>query len=91
MKRDDILKNAMKLINGKRSKDYGDAHDNHKRIAELWSVVFVFKVMVWQVYLCLILVKVARLIHSPKHLHSIIDIPGYAALLGEEDDGKHQG
>jgi len=83
MKRDDILKNAMKLINGKRSKDYGDAYDNHQRIADLWSVVFGFKVLVWQVYLCLILVKVARLINSPKHLDSMIDIPGYAALLGE--------
>jgi len=90
MKRDDILKNAMKLINGKRSKDYGDAYDNHQRIADLWSVVFGFKVLVWQVYLCLILVKVARLINSPKHLDSMIDIPGYAALLGEtiEKDDK---
>ena len=90
MKRNDILKNAMKLINGKRSKDYGDAYDNHQRIADLWSVVFGFKVLVWQVYLCLILVKVARLINSPKHLDSMIDIPGYAALLGEtiEKDDK---
>ena len=90
MKRDDILKNDMKLINGKRSKDYGDAHENHQRIADLWSVVFGFKVLVWQVYLCLILVKVARLINSPKHLDSMIDIPGYAALLGEtiEKDDK---
>lgn len=90
MKRDDILKNAMKLINGKRSKDYGDAYDNHQRIADLWSVVFGFKVLVWQVYLCLILVKVARLVNSPKHLDSMIDIPGYAALLGEtiEKDDK---
>jgi len=86
MKRDDILKNAMKLINGKRSKDYGDAYDNHQRIADLWSVVFGFKVLVWQVYLCLILVKVARLVNSPKHLDSMIDIPGYAALLGETID-----
>ena len=90
MKRDDILKNAMKLINGKRSKDYGDADENHQRIADLWSVVFGFIVLVWQVYLCLILVKVARLINSPKHLDSMIDIPGYAALLGEtiEKDDK---
>tara|TARA_R110000796_G_scaffold83747_5_gene182948 strand:+ start:405 stop:677 length:273 start_codon:yes stop_codon:yes gene_type:complete len=86
MKRDDILKTAMKLINGKRSKDYGDAYDNHQRIADLWSVVFGFKVLVWQVYLCLILVKVARLVNSPKHLDSMIDIPGYAALLGETID-----
>ena len=56
MKRDEVLKNAMKLINGDRAKDYGDAYDNHKNIASLWSVVFGFKVMVWQVYLCLILI-----------------------------------
>ena len=35
MKRDEVLKNAMKLINGNRAKDYGDAHENHQRIADL--------------------------------------------------------
>ena len=90
MNREEILKQAIELINIDRAEDYGPAYENHKRIADLWSVVFGFKVLVWQVYLCLILVKIARLVHSPKHLDSIIDIPGYSALLGEtvEKDDK---
>ena len=39
MKRDEILKEAENLINGDRAKDYGDAYINHKRIADIWSVV----------------------------------------------------
>jgi len=83
MNRDDILKNAMELINGDRAKDYGDAHENHQRIAELWSVVFGIKITVYQVVLCLILLKVARLIYSPKKIDSWVDIGGYTGLGGE--------
>ena len=39
MKREDILSEAENLINGDRAKDYGDAYVNHKRIADIWSVV----------------------------------------------------
>ncbi len=83
MNRDDILKNAIELINGDRAKDYGDAHENHQRIAELWSVVFGIKITVYQVVLCLILLKVARLIYSPKKIDSWVDIGGYTGLGGE--------
>ena len=83
MNRNDILKNAMELINGDRAKDYGDAHENHQRIAELWSVVFGIKITVYQVVLCLILLKVARLIYSPKKIDSWVDIGGYTGLGGE--------
>ena len=34
-----ILDKAKELINGHRAKSYGDAYINHKRIAELWSVI----------------------------------------------------
>ena len=83
MNRNDILKSAMELINGDRAKDYGDAHENHQRIAELWSIVFGIKITVYQVVLCLILLKVARLIYSPNKIDSWVDIGGYTGLGGE--------
>lgn len=83
MKREDILKSAIGLINGDRAEDYGDAFENHKRIAELWSVVFGIKVTTQQVVLCLILLKVARLIYSPSKKDSWIDIAGYSGIGGE--------
>ena len=38
MKRDEILRQAETLINGARAADYGDAKENFKNIADLWSV-----------------------------------------------------
>jgi hypothetical protein len=86
MKREEILQTAIGLINGDRAKDYGDAYENHKRIAELWSVVFGIKVTVYQVVLCLILLKIARLIYSPTKKDSWIDVAGYSGIGGEVAD-----
>ncbi|MBC8158976.1 MAG: hypothetical protein H8E94_06565, partial [Alphaproteobacteria bacterium] len=41
------------------------------------------KVTPAQVALCLIDLKMARLVHDPKHLDSIVDVAGYAACLRE--------
>jgi|TARA_R100001086_G_C11732525_1_gene230137 hypothetical protein len=84
MKREEILQEAETLINGDRAKDYGDAYVNHKRIADMWSVVFGKEVTVRQVILCMIAMKVARLVHDSKE-DSWVDVCGYAALGGELD------
>ena len=34
MQRDEILQQAEQLVNGKRAEDYGDAYENHCRIAQ---------------------------------------------------------
>ena len=74
------------LISSKRAKIYGDAKLNHERIAQFWSVILEQKITVEQVYQCMIAVKMSRLINSPKHLDSWVDIVGYAALAGEDDE-----
>ena len=79
MKREEILQEAETLINGDRAKDYGDAYVNHKRIADMWSVVFGKEVTVRQVILSMIAMKVARLVHDSKE-DSWVDVCGYAAL-----------
>ena len=84
MKREEILKEAERLVNGPRAKDYGDADVNHMRIARLWSVILEKEVTVEQVYLCLVQLKVSRLMENPYHTDSWIDVCGYAALAGEE-------
>ena len=86
MKRDQILDKAKILISGERAKDYGDAYLNHKRIAELWSPVLDKDITVEQVYACMIAVKLSRLIETPDHEDSWIDICGYAALGGEKNE-----
>jgi len=85
MQRNEILKKAKSKINGDRHKDYGEAYENHQNIARLWSVILQKEITADQVYQCMIAVKLGRLIHSPNHEDSAIDICGYGALLGESD------
>ena len=84
MKRNDVLKKAKTIINGARAKEYGDAHENHARIAQMWSVLLDKPVTIQQVYQCMVAVKLARLVVTPNHEDSWIDICGYGALGGEE-------
>ena len=88
MKRDEILQEADRMINGPRAKDYGDAYLNHERIAKMWTVLLGHDVTVEQVYMCMIAVKLSRLIETPTHEDSAIDLCGYGALLGEACDGQ---
>ena len=84
MKRAAILKKAELMINGPRAKDYGDAYKNHERIAKMWSVLLEKEVTVPQVYQCMVATKLSRLIETPDHEDSWIDICGYGALGGEK-------
>tara|TARA_R100001443_G_scaffold69688_1_gene78134 strand:- start:207 stop:461 length:255 start_codon:yes stop_codon:yes gene_type:complete len=84
MKRKEILNKAESLVNGPRAKQYGDAHENHARIAQMWSVLLDKPVTIQQVYQCMIAVKLARLTVTPDHEDSWVDICGYGALGGEE-------
>jgi|TARA_R110000782_G_C14503692_1_gene378943 hypothetical protein len=84
MKRAEVLKKAELMINGPRAKDYGDSYTNHERIAKMWSVLLGKEVTVAQVYQCMIAVKLSRLIQTPEHEDSWLDICGYGALGGEK-------
>ena len=84
MKRAEILAKAESMINGPRAKEYGDAYKNHERIAQMWSVLLEKEVTVAQVYQCMVAVKLSRLIETPDHADSWLDICGYGALGGEK-------
>lgn len=62
-----------------RGENYGSVRENHLRIALLWSVVLGQDVTPEQVALCMTCLKVARLIETPDHEDSWIDIAGYGA------------
>jgi len=84
MKRAEILQKAEQMINGPRARDYGDAYNNHERIAKMWTVLLEKEITVAQVYQCMIAVKLSRLIETPEHEDSAIDICGYGALMREK-------
>ena len=83
MTRDEILAKAAALITASRDEMYGDPRTNLQRIADLWSVILGVEVDADEVILCMIAVKMSRLIKTPEHEDSWVDIAGYAALGGE--------
>ena len=84
MKRENVLAKAGQLITGDRARDYGDAYENHERVATMWSAILGIKVSVRMVYLCLLALKISRLVKTPSHTDSWGDICGYGALGAEE-------
>ena len=83
--RDELLDRAKDLVNGPRNKIYGDPEENHKRIADMWGVILKREVSLHEVYLMMVALKMSRLIESPDHKDSWIDLIGYAALGGENE------
>ena len=65
---------------------YGPPQELFAHIARRWSLVLGIDVSPAQVALCLIDLKLARLTRDPSHLDSIVDVAGYAAILGEVAD-----
>lgn len=73
-----LLEKASAAVYGERQSAYGPAKQNHERIAALWSVILGKEVTWQQVIQCMVAVKLARLINTPDHEDSWLDIAGYA-------------
>ena len=64
-----------------RGSTYGDAFVNHARIAEFWRVILgKNNITPEQVALCMVAVKLSRLVETPGHYDSYVDICGYAGV-----------
>lgn len=73
-----VLDEAKAVIQ-ERGENYDHPLPNHQRIAALWSVILGSHVTPLQVVQCMIAVKLARLIATPEHRDSLVDLCGYAA------------
>ena len=77
-----ILTEAEELIHGQRAIDYGDARENHQRIADLWNAYTQPDMFTPEdVAVMMILLKVARLMENGYHEDTVRDIAGYAGVL----------
>lgn len=72
---------AYNLVHGDRRKVYGHPLDDYTKTAKLFSGILGIDVTPEQAILCMIGVKLSRLVQSPDHRDSIIDIAGYAECL----------
>ena len=76
-----MLNEASNIVDGNRDKEYGTPENNFKQIADLWNAYLNRKPLIEEVDVAnmLILLKLVRAKHNPKHLDSFVDIAGYAA------------
>lgn len=77
-----LLKHAAGVVANRRT-TYGEPREAMDAIAKRWSLTLGMHVSAAQVVLCLIDLKLTRLMRDPKHLDSMVDIAGYAAMLRE--------
>lgn len=75
----EMLQDAASII----AEAYGDAATSMTTIAARRSLTLGHTVTPAQVVLCMIDLKLARLVRDPKHRDSAADVIGYAALLPE--------
>lgn len=64
-----------------RGERYGTPAENFGRIAGIWGVVLGVEITPEQVGLCMLGVKLARLVETPDDPDSLADLAGYAATL----------
>ena len=82
MNKNELL-DACKVALNSRGQHYGKVLENHNRIAKIWSIILGLDITEEQVALMMVGLKVARLIETPDHQDSILDIAGYAAVMSE--------
>lgn len=82
-----ILEEAIRITSGARRGSYGHPENNFGRIADLWNAYLSNKpggpmpITPQDTALLMVLLKVARLLESPRHRDSVVDIAGYAATV----------
>lgn len=85
---DSVLAEADKAVNGERQENYGSQRENFQRIADMWRVILGVPVTPQQVAMCMIALKLARLVHTNgQHRDSVVDVAGYAECLSKINHG----
>ena len=86
-----VLMEAEGLINGDRMKVYHHPMEDFSRTALIWSAIFGHEVTAEQVALCMVGVKISRLIATPGHRDSIVDGSGYFGCLAKVRNKRTNG
>ena len=86
-----ILQEAQEIIHGDREQTYGNPGVNLENIAALWTVFLekrhnvIVSLAADDVAHMMIYMKMARLMHSPRHRDSLVDVAGYVGLVDKID------
>ena len=74
-----ILEHTAEVMDARRAA-YGPPADTMAAIAARWSLTLGRPVTPAQVVLCMVDLKLARLVHDPAYRDGVVDVIGYAAL-----------
>jgi hypothetical protein len=79
-----ILLEASSIVYGPREAAYSHPRDNFERTATLWNAYFQSRgvhvaLFPEDVAMLMVLLKMARLAHTPDHRDSVVDMAGYVA------------
>lgn len=83
-----LLFEAADTVEGPRNDAYGHPADDFARAASIWSGILGVDVTPQQVALCMVGVKLARQVHSPKR-DNVVDSIGYLLCL-DAVERRHQ-
>jgi hypothetical protein len=78
----ELLEQAAVVV-ASRHDAYGEPVELFQQIARRWSLTLGIQISPVQVALCMIDLKLARLVRNPNHVDSIVDIAGYAGVWAE--------
>lgn len=81
--RKEVLDQVTQAVMSDRNRDYAPPEDNFARIADLWSTYLDTEITPYDTAIMMVLLKVARAIHSPHLLDHVVDIAGYAACAAD--------
>ena len=84
----DICLTAAKLVNGERSKQHGEALENHRNIAELWTAYRGITFSPHDVAVMMALLKIARTKTGTHNPDDYVDGAAYLGLAGQFAEGK---
>jgi len=77
-----LLRRADAIIHDRRD-SYGDPANFFEAVAKRWSLALGMPITPRRVVLCLLELKLQRLVRDPQHADSIAEVAGYAAILSE--------
>ena len=69
------------LLSQDRGQIYRSPYTNHKRIADIWSGILDMPITAHQVVLCMVGLKIARLVETPSHHDSVADSVAYLGFF----------
>jgi hypothetical protein len=81
--RQTVIDEVTQAVMSDRNQDYAPPEDNFARIAALWSTYLDTEVTPYDTAVMMVLLKVARAMHSPHILDHLVDGAGYFACAAD--------